>query len=74
MEIIKEIMRQGYRYFTCFNCEENKNLDYNFKTVSRDVFSPSKECCPLCNFDADYQYGEVDETVKVNKFGNLIKK
>jgi RNase P subunit RPR2 len=64
--------RQGYRFFTCFKCEENNGQNFDFKVASRDSFSPSKETCPKCNFDADYQYGEVDESVKIDKNRNLI--
>lgn len=63
----EQVVRRGWRFFSCHGCGNE------WKTASRDRFSPSGENCPKCEAwtfpHADVQ----DESLLVDKSGNLLK-
>jgi len=59
--------RQGWRYFRCDNCENS------WKQTSRDTYSLSGESCDKCQEWVRPHDGLIDESIKVDNFGNLTE-
>lgn len=59
--------RTGWRYFKCEVC------DYAWREASRDAMSPSSEPCPRCDDDIRPYYGELDDRIATDKFGNITE-
>lgn len=60
------LVRQGWRFFHCEDCE------HRWKESTRDWRSPSGECCPRCNECWSPYHGESDESLAVDRMGNLV--
>lgn len=59
--------RQGVREFDC-------ECGHQWYEETRDCYSPSASTCPKCN-DLCFPIGcEQKDSVKVDKFGNLVEK
>ena len=57
--------RKGWRYFDC-------ECGHTFWEATRDRFSPSGETCPKCGYDVHPSDNKEDDTLKVDKSGNLV--
>ncbi len=58
--------RQGWRRFKCWACE------WHWEEPTRDYHSSSGELCPKCGQENKPLWSSPDETLKVDKWGNLI--
>ena len=59
--------RKGWRIFRCDEC------GYDWAEPTRDRFSPSRECCPLCQVLTTPIRSLEDDKLQTDRFGNLIK-
>ena len=61
----EQIIRKGRRFFVC-------DCGCKFDLATRDRYSPSGEDCPKCGEWCFPERSEEDDSVKVDKWGNLI--
>ena len=59
-------IRSGWRYFECSSC------GHKWRHASRDAKSPSGELCPQCDEWGHPIRNEIDHTIPVDNFGNLL--
>lgn len=59
-------IRQGWRFFVCDEC------GHTWHEASRDAASPSGDACAKCGVWCQPDDYEIDETVPVDEFKNLI--
>lgn len=67
----KKQLRQGYRFFECEFC------GHSWKEKSRDAKSPSGptpsgSTCPDCSEESHPVGHEIDSTISVDEYGNLV--
>lgn len=59
-------VRQGWRFFRCEDCEAE------WRSPSRDARSPSGDGCPECGSWVHPNHYELDESLPVDLWGNLM--
>ena len=57
--------KQGYKHFTCHKCGRK------WEEATRDAASQSSSSCELCYESVMTDSYKIDETLPVDKFGNL---